>query len=191
MRRAPPRQEAAARLGENLTAVFRNEATGPTVAPSGAAIRGELMAIKIVQFLALVFTALALVPYCSHLFSLPNKIGMTQEQYFIAQLVYRNWALMGLALFPAMLLNLLFAYMLRGERPAFWFAVLACACMAITLPVFFSWTYPANVATQNWTVQPANWAELRRQWEYSHAVNAILMLASFCLLAAASVARRP
>ena len=110
---------------------------------------------------------------------------MTQEQYFIAQSVYRNWALIGLVLFPAMLLNLLFAYMLRGERPAFWFAVRGMRLHGgRRCAVFFTWTYPANVATQNWTVQPANWAELRRQWEYSHAVNAILMFASFCLLAA-------
>ena len=145
---------------------------------------------KAVSFLALVFTALALVPYCAHLFSLPNKIGMTQEHYFIAQSVYRNWALVGLILFPAMLINLVFAYMLRHERPGFLLAVFGCICMAITLPVFFIWTYPANVATQNWTVQPANWAELRRQWEYSHAVNAGLMFASFCFVALASVAAR-
>ena len=106
---------------------------------------------KTVSFLALVFTALALVPYCAHVFSLPNKIGMTQEQYFIAQSVYRNWALVGLILFPAMLINLVFAYLLRAERPALWLALLGCVCMAITLPVFFIWTYPANVATQNWT----------------------------------------
>ena len=43
------------------------------------------MALPLVSFLSLVFTALALVPYGAHLFSLPNKIGMTEAQYFIAQ----------------------------------------------------------------------------------------------------------
>ena len=121
------------------------------------------MAVRTVSFLALVFTALALVPYASHLFSLLNKIDMTQEQYFTAQLVYRNWALMGLVLFPAMLINVVLAYMLHAERVGFLFAVMGCICMAATFPIFFAWTYPANVATQNWTVQPANWTELRRQ----------------------------
>lgn len=46
------------------------------------------MASSSVSFLALVFTALALVPYGAHLFALPNKIGMEQEDYFIAQSVY-------------------------------------------------------------------------------------------------------
>jgi hypothetical protein len=148
------------------------------------------MTLKLTCVFALVFTALAMVPYCSHLFSLPNKIGMTQEQYFIAQSVYRNWSLMGLVLFPAMLIDLLFAYLLRADRPAFALALLGCACMAATLPIFFVWTYPANVATLNWTVMPDNWVELRRQWEYSHAVNAGLSFASFCFVVLASVVRR-
>ena len=62
--------------------------------------------------------------------------------------------------------------------------------MAATLVIFFAWTYPANVATQNWTVSPPNWDELRRQWEYSHAVNAGLNFVAFCLVALASVTAR-
>lgn len=142
-----------------------------------------------VIFLALVFTALALVPYGAHLFALPNKIGMTQEQYLIAQSAYRGWALLAVVLIPAMLFNLAFAIMMRNER-GFSLIVTACACMAATLAIFFAFTYPANVATQNWTVAPANWAELRQQWEYSHAVNAVLTFVTFCLVALAGLARR-
>jgi hypothetical protein len=148
------------------------------------------MPLRTVQFLALVFTALALIPGGAHLFSLLNKIDMTQEQYFVAQSIYRGWALMALILIPAMLLDLVYAFMLRGERPAFSLALAGCIVLAATLAIFFAWTYPTNVATQNWTVVPANWMELRRQWEYSHAVNALLTFASFCLIALASLAQR-
>ena len=146
--------------------------------------------LRIVSFLALVFTALALVPYGAHLFSLPNKIGMTQEHYFIAQRAYDNWALMSLVLFPAMLLNIILAVMLRREGTAFYLAVAGCLCMAATLAIFFAWTYPGNVATKNWTVAPANWAELRSRWEYSHAANAFVLFASFCLVALAALIPR-
>ena len=50
-----------------------------------------------------------------------------------------------------MLLNIALAVMLRGERPAFAFAVAGCLCMAATLAVFFAFTYPGNVAMNNWT----------------------------------------
>lgn len=148
------------------------------------------MVIRIVGFLALLFSALALVPYGAHLFALPNKIGMTQEHYFIAQNVYRGWALLSLILFPAMLLNIALAILLRGQRPAFALAVVGSLLMAATLAVFFAWTYPANVATQNWTVVPAHWMELRRQWEYSHAANAVLNVLAFGCIAAAALSPR-
>jgi hypothetical protein len=144
------------------------------------------MALQLVSFLSLVFTALALIPYGAHLFSLPNKIGMTEAQYFIAQSIYQGWALLSLILIPAMLFNFVLAYLLRRERPRFYLAAAAGVLMAVTLLVFFAFTYPANVATQNWTVSPANWFELRRQWEYSHAVNAGLNLLAFCLLVTAT-----
>jgi len=31
-----------------------------------------------------------------------------------------------------------------------------------------------NVASNNWTVTPADFEAARRQWEYSHAVSAVL-----------------
>jgi hypothetical protein len=148
------------------------------------------MVFATVNFLALAFTALALVPYGAHLFALPNKIAMTQEHYFVAQSVYAGWSRFAFVLIPAMLINIVFAWMLRGQRPAFALAAAACLCMAATLAIFFVWTYPANVATQNWTSVPADWAELRRQWEYSHAVNALLAILTFCLLALATLAPR-
>jgi hypothetical protein len=40
-----------------------------------------------------VLTALALVPAGAHLFELPNKIGLSQDRYFIVQSIYRGWAL--------------------------------------------------------------------------------------------------
>jgi hypothetical protein len=148
------------------------------------------MTIRALSFLALVFTALSLVPYAAHLFALPNKIGMTQEQYFTAQSIYSGWSLMAFILVPALLLNVAFAGSLYGHGRAFGFAAAACVLMLATLAIFFVWTYPANVATENWTSVPANWMQLRLRWEYSHAVNALLMIVVFSLVALASIAPR-
>ena len=121
------------------------------------------MMLKAVIFLAVVLTALALIPYGAHLFSLPNKIGMTREQYFVAQSVYDGWALLerhshsgdaGECRAGADAAR-------RGGRSGL--AMAGCVCMAATLAVFFTFTYPANVATQNWKVAPSDWAALRHQ----------------------------
>jgi hypothetical protein len=140
------------------------------------------MVLRTVQFLAAVFTALSLVPAGAHFFELFNKIGLDQAHYFTVQGIYRGWALFGIALFGALFLDAMLVVMLRGQGTAFGLALGALAGMAATLAVFFTWIYPTNVATQNWTVAPDNWQALRTQWEYGHAANALITFGSFCLL---------
>jgi hypothetical protein len=138
------------------------------------------MGLRVAQFLAIVFTALALVPAGAHLFELPNKIGLAQDEYFIVQNIYRGWALFGIVLLGALAANLALAIMVRRQRGPFWLAFLAFLLVAATLVIFFTWTYPANRATSNWTAVPANWQELRTQWEYAHAANAVLTFLALC-----------
>lgn len=140
------------------------------------------MGLGVAHFLAIVLTALALVPAGAHLFELPNKIGLPQDDYFVVQGIYRGWALFGIALFGALGANLAAAILVRRQRAPFWLAFLAFLLVAATLVIFFTWTYPANQATSNWTVVPRNWQELRLQWEYAHATNAVLTFLALCAI---------
>jgi hypothetical protein len=138
------------------------------------------MGLRAAQFLAIVLTALALVPAGAHLAELPNKIGLAEEEYFVVQGIYRGWALFGIALFGALFLNLALAILVRRQRAPFRLALSAFLLVAATLAIFFIWTYPANQATSNWTVVPDNWQQLRRTWEYAHATNAVLTFLALC-----------
>src|SRR5260370_13885575 len=118
--------------------------------------RVPIVPLKIVQFLALTLTALALVPSGAHLFALPNKINLVAEQYFIVQNIYRGWSLFGVALIGALIANLALALLLRGRGAPFVLALFAFLCIALTLVVFFIWTYPPNQPTTNCMMFPAN-----------------------------------
>ena len=148
------------------------------------------MRLRVVQFLAVILTALALVPAGAHLFELPNKIGLAQQAYFTVQGIYRGWALFGIVLFGALGANLVLALMLRHQRRAFWLALLAFLLIAASLAIFFTWTFPANQATANWTEAPPNWQELRRRWEYAHTTNAGLTFLALCAVTFASLLTR-
>ena len=102
------------------------------------------MGRRVAQFLAIVFTALALVPAGAHLFELPNKIGLPQDEYFVVQSIYRGWALFGVVLFGALAANLALAVTVRRQRTPFRLALAAFLLVAATLVIFFTWTYPAN-----------------------------------------------
>jgi hypothetical protein len=145
-------------------------------------LEGQIV-LKIVQFLALALTALALVPSGAHLFALPGKISLGAEQYFIVQNIYRGWSLFGIVLIGALIANLALALLLGGRGAPFALALFGFFCIALTLVVFFIWTFPANQATNNWTTIPNDWEQLRRQWEYSHAANAVVTFAAFCSVA--------
>jgi hypothetical protein len=149
------------------------------------------MSLRVVQFLAVVLTALALVPSGAHLFELPNKIGLPRDAYFTVQGVYAGWALFGIVDLAALIMNVVLAARLRRQRVAFSFAVTAAVCFVAFFAIFFTWTFPANQATANWTSMPDNWSELRRQWEYSHAVNAAVMLIAFCSVTLSAITTHP
>jgi hypothetical protein len=138
------------------------------------------MALRMVQFLAIVLTALALVPTGAHLFELPNKINLSRDAYLTVQGVYAGWALFGIIDLAALVTNVVLAVRLRRQHPAFSFAVVAVLCFVVFFVIFFTWTFPANQATANWTTMPDDWSGLRQEWEYSHAVNAAVMLIALC-----------
>jgi MFS family permease len=121
------------------------------------------------QFLSLLLVVLTLAPAMAHLLELPNKMALSHDEYFIVQQIYRGWALLGFVVFGALFSTLILAVIVRHNRKIFILTVAALICIAGSLIVFFSFTYPANQLTNNWTRLRENWLELRRQWEYSHA----------------------
>ncbi len=138
------------------------------------------MGLRLLQFLAIVLTALALIPAGAHLFELPNKIGLPRDSYLVVQGIYAGWALFGIVYLAALVTNVVLAIKLRRQRPAFLFVLTAALCLVVFFAVFFAWTFPANQATANWTTMPDNWTELRQEWEYSHAMNAVVMFIALC-----------
>lgn len=140
------------------------------------------MGLNATRFLSLLFAALALAPALAHLLELPNKIGLSRDDYLTVQQIYRGWALLGIVVFGALLSALALAVMVRGRRKAFSLALTAFLCIAGTQVLFWAFTFPANQATGNWTMLPENWMALRTQWEYSHAASAVLNLIALVAL---------
>jgi hypothetical protein len=140
------------------------------------------MVLKTMRFIALLFTTLALAPALAHLLELPNKISLSKDGYLMVQQIYRGWALLGFVVAGALFSNLMLAISIRKKRKAFVLTLTAFLCIVGTQVVFWTFTYPANAATDNWTILPVNWQQLRSQWEYSHAASAVLNFIAFITL---------
>jgi hypothetical protein len=144
---------------------------------------------NVLWFLSLVFTGLAMVPSVAHLAELPNKIDLSREDYLTVQQTYRNWALWGIVVVLALLTTAALTIAVRRQVRAFVLALIAFLGVVGTQVVFWTFTYPANQATNNWTVLPDNWQALHNQWEYSHAASAVLNLIAFLAVAAGAASR--
>ena len=133
----------------------------------------------VLHFICLLSTALALVPAGAHVLALPNKINMPKAEYAVAQQLYRGWQLVGLAVITALVSTLALTISLYDQPKPFVAALVACLCVAGTQAIFWTFTFPVNRATLNWSMLPANWVQLRKRWEYSHVASAVLNLVAF------------
>jgi hypothetical protein len=147
------------------------------------AVHAANRALSSLRFLSLLLTALAMAPALAHLFELPNKIGLSGDDYLIVQQIYRGWASLGIVVMAALVSTFLLAVMVRRQPRAFCLTLIAFLCLVGTQALFWLFTYPANQQTHNWTMLPANWTELRHRWEYSHAASAVLDVLALIALA--------
>jgi hypothetical protein len=143
----------------------------------------------VVFFIALLATALALGAALAHALELPNKISLPERQYFIVQRAYRGWNQLAYLLVIQLLSMLAIAGLYRHKPNVLWPTVAAIVFLLCAQAVFWTHTYPANVATDNWTAIPADWESLRTQWEYSHALGAAFQVLSMSALTVAVLAR--
>jgi hypothetical protein len=137
------------------------------------------MVVKSIRLLAVISVALCLVPAGAHISELANKMSMSVAEYMTVQKIYAGWSLFGIVIITALLLTLTHTLTVRSDRTACVLSLTAFLCLAATQAIFWMFTYPMNVASSNWTVTPEDFEMARRQWEYSHAVNAVLTFVAF------------
>jgi Domain of unknown function (DUF1772) len=139
--------------------------------------------LRTLYFLALMLTAIAMSLAMAHLAELPNKIEISAAHYLIVQRNYDNWAVLGLVVPASFLSVAALTVALRGTGAPFTLALIALLLLIGELVAFWGFIFPVNQATQNWTMLPDNWEALRAQWEYAHAVRAILYVLALGALA--------
>src|SRR5262245_43589170 len=100
--------------------------------------------MKTLHFLAIVLTALALVPGGAHLLELANKMQLERDPYLAVQAIYHGWWMVGFVLLAAIAMNLIVAVVRWRDPQAFRLSLAAFLFLLATLGVFFGITEPAN-----------------------------------------------
>jgi len=134
---------------------------------------------NVISFTALLFSIITLSALLAHLLALPGKIHLSAQNYLTVQGIYRGWAWLGVFELGAIVLMLVWTIQEYHHSGHFACLFTAMSCLIVSAAIFFVFTFPANRATHNWTTLPLNWQELRKHWEYSHAVRALQMLIKY------------
>src|SRR6516225_6118800 len=145
-------------------------------------LKRDSMIFESVRLLTVISVAICLIPAGAHFFELVNKMSLSTADYMTTQKIYAAWSFFGVAIIAAIVFTLVHTLMVRAQRTAFLLSLSALLLLAATQVIFWTFTYPMNVATNNWTVTPQDFEAVRRQWEYSHAVNAVLTFVAFVII---------
>ena len=150
------------------------------------------MSVKIWRFASIYLTAITLSLTFSHLLEMPRKLAWGPELYRDVQhTLYLYFAIVGApAESGAILCLAVLCFLIRRRRRSFWLTLIASICVATRLVVRFVLVSPANHQMSQWTTPPLpetwpdTWLDTRRQWEFGHAVSAVLDLIGFAALIA-------
>lgn len=139
------------------------------------------------RMLTLTLTALTMGLLFCHTLEMPAKLQYEGSLYVTVQnSLYRLFGPpLGASIeVGSLITSLVLAFLVRKHRKVFYWTVAGALCLAIALAAYFVFTEPVNVVIEqsSSTSVPANLAELRRQWEYSHAARFGLYLAGFLSL---------
>jgi predicted ABC-type exoprotein transport system permease subunit len=114
-------------------------------------LKRDSVVFESVRLLAVISVAVCLIPAGAHFFELANKMYLSMPEYMTTQKIYAGWSFFGVAIIAAILFTLTHTLMIRAERAAFFLSLTALLCLGATQVIFWTFTYPMNVATNNWT----------------------------------------
>jgi hypothetical protein len=144
--------------------------------------------MAVLRVLAVLAVSLYLIPGGAHVLEMSNKLALPPADYMVVQGIYAGWDHTAYALLAALVFTIVHAVVVWRLPTARWLSLGAFLALIGNLAGFFAFTYPINAVTRSWTVAPENLEMARRQWEYSHAVNAGFVLLALVLIVSAVLA---
>lgn len=147
------------------------------------------MFVRIWRFMTIILVSLFMGLEFAHTLELPAKMQYDGIFYVTVQnSLYRYFGAPGLGAFVtvgAVLFAFALTVLVRKHRSTFLWTLAGTVCLLIAFPlIYFLRIEPVNVMIEqaNAGTIPANWQQLRNQWEYAHATNFVFSFIGFIAL---------
>lgn len=150
------------------------------------------------SLLTLLLVSLSFGPTFAHLLeAYPRLTIWTPELWREATVFNGQFMMFGILGAPldlgSILVSFVLAYLLRRQRPAFWFALAGAVLYAASLITWLSMVAPANAVLATWEPGPIpeNFEAIRNRWETGHMIMTGIKFAGLaCLVTAVLFIRR-
>lgn len=140
------------------------------------------MFLRIWRFITIILAALTTATTFAHALELPAKMNYDAALWTtLQQSLYWGFGHIGgyVEAATVFLAAPVLTFLVRKRRPAFQWTLAGTVCFALAFfVVFLMFTEPMNREIFQWTPQsvPADWTQVRNQWEYSHVARFVLHL---------------
>jgi hypothetical protein len=153
------------------------------------------MFMRFWRFITLMLTALNMAMAFSHLLQMGPRLSYDGPMWRSTQNMYINYgppigSTIEMGAFGSTLLLSILVF--RRGATARW-TWLGMICFAIAQVLYWFLVQPVNNQMITWPLDsvPPGWESLRSQWEYTHAVRAILMILGFASLVRSVLVETP
>ncbi|MBD1919364.1 MULTISPECIES: DUF1772 domain-containing protein [Cyanophyceae] len=156
------------------------------------------MRLKIWRFITLLLSALVTGMAFCHALELPAKMRYPADLYVTLQnslyVAFGPPHIGALIELAAPVSAIALAILVPHRRPALPWTLTAVGFMLLAFPIlFFVFIEPVNTVFRAATPDavPANWEQIRRQWEYSHLARFFCHLVAFSALVISALVETP
>lgn len=152
------------------------------------------MFLRAWRFLTIILVSLSMAMAFCHLLQLPPRMSYDGAQWVTTQSLYQLFGTVGAFIeVGALLLVTVLLLAVYRRRPAFQWTLFGTVCLLAAHGAWWMFIAPVNAEIATWTPDtiPADWTWWRSQWEYSHAVRAILEILGLSALVLSVLVETP
>jgi uncharacterized membrane protein len=155
--------------------------------------------IRAWRFITLMLASFSLSLSMTHLLELPQRMQFDQ-QLWVRVTVFENvYKLFGFGSFgaafetTAILTAIVLAFLVRKHGSTFYWTLGGAILLVLAFVSFIMFVLPMNAEFAQWGTNPipADWTRYRDQWEYAHAVNALIKVMGLSLLVISVLVETP
>jgi len=153
--------------------------------------------IRAWRFITLMLASFSLSLSMAHLLELPQRMEFDQQLWVrvtVFENVYKLFGSVG-AVFEvtAILTPIVLAFLVRKHGSTFYWTLGGAILLVLAFVSWIMFVLPMNAEFAQWGTNPvpADWTRYRDQWEYAHAVNALIKIVGLSLVVISVLVETP